>query len=368
MDMAYRVITGCTDEVKRRFLELPHRLYSRREAVQNTTLEKELLEGRHILSRYFSVFPIVVLDEAGRAASRCLLTFYEGDLCAYLGFFESVNDTAASGLLFAAAQQAAAQAGKSKLMGPLNASFWIGYRLKTNRFGTPYTAEPYNKAYYAALWEDAGFAVCERYYSNALRVPEEADSSMKCKQRLRRILDAGYILRSPDKHTFAGDLREVYRVLIRCYSRFPMFRRIEEDEFCGMFKSLAMVLDFDLVKLAYREDALAGFFICVPDYGHLTHQGAALRNLPGLFWNKYFRKRKRYVLLYLGIDPKHPGVGAALAEAVKQELVQKKAASVAALIHEGGISGGFYKELAVGRYEYALFSRETGIDGQGTVE
>lgn len=364
--MAYRTVSGSTDETKRRFLELPRRLYGKKDNVQNTGLEKELLEGRHILSRYFSVYPIVVLDEAGRAAGRCLLTFYEEDPCAYLGFFESVNDKAASGLLFAAAQREAARRGKSKLMGPLNASFWIGYRLKMNRFGTPYTAEPYNKAYYAALWEDAGFAVCDRYYSNALRVPEEADSSMKCKQRLQRIRDAGYLLRSPDRHTFAGDLREVYRVLIRAYSRFPMFRRIEEDEFCRMFMSLETVLDFDLVKLAYREDALAGFFICVPDYGNLAHQGAALRNLPKLFWNKYCRKERRYVLLYLGIDPKHPGLGAALAEAVKQELVKKRAASVAALIHEGGISGGFYKELAVGRYEYAMFSKEIEITGPET--
>lgn len=358
--MAYLTVAGSTDKVKRRFLELPRRLYGKKDNVQNPGLEKELLDGRHILSRYFSVVPIVVLDETGHAASRCLLTFYEEDPCAYLGFFESVNDKAASGRLFATAQRIAAQRGKSKLVGPLNASFWIGYRLKMNRFGTPYTAEPYNQAYYAALWEDAGFAVCDRYYSNALRVPEEADSSMKCRQRLQRIRDAGYLLRSPDKHTFESDLREVYRVLIRAYSRFPMFKRIEEDEFCQMFKSLETVLDFDLVKLAYREDVLAGFFICVPDYGNLTHQGAALRNLPGLLRRKYCRKGRRYVLLYLGIDPKHPGVGAALAEAVKQELVQKRAASIAALIHEGGISGGFYKELAVGRYEYALFAKGTG--------
>lgn len=357
--MAYQTVSGCTDEVKRRFLELPRRLYDKADYVQNIGLEKELLDGSHVLSRYFSVLPIVVLDGAGQALSRCILTFYEGDPCAYLGFFESVNDRGASDLLFAAAERYAAQRGKAKLVGPLNASFWIGYRLKTNRFGTVYTGEPYNKAYYAALWEGAGFAVCDRYYSNELRAPGEADSSMKCRQRLQEVRNAGYIIRSPDRHTWESDLREVYRVLIRAYSRFPMFKRIEEEEFCRMFMSLKTVLDFDLVKLAYREDVLAGFFICVPDYGNLTHQGAALGNLPRLLWRKCCRRERRYVLLYLGIDPKHPGVGAALAEVIKQELVKKKARSIGALIHQGGISGGFYKELTVGRYEYALFAKET---------
>lgn len=359
--MDYRTVSGSTDEVKRRFLELPRRLYDKGDYVQNIGLEKELLEGSHILSRYFSVLPIVVLDGAGQPLSRCILTFYEGDSCAYLGFFESVNDREASDLLFAAAERYAARKGKAKLMGPLNASFWIGYRLKTNRFGTVYTGEPYNKAYYAALWESAGFEVCDRYYSNELRAPIEADSSMKCRQRLQKIQNAGYIIRSPDRHTWESNLREVYRVLIRAYSRFPMFKRIEEEEFCQMFTSLKTVLDFDLVKLVYQKDVLAGFFICVPDYGNLTHQGVALSNLPKLLWHKYCRQEKRYVLLYLGIDPKHPGVGAALAEVIKQELVKKKACSIGALIHQGGISGGFYKELAVGRYEYVMFAKEAEV-------
>lgn len=360
--MVYRLVSGRADEVKRQFLELPRRLYGKADYVQNIGLEKELLNGTHILSRYFSVLPIVVLDKTGQAVSRCILTFYDGDPCAYIGFFESTDDREASGLLFAEAERHAARNGKTKLAGPLNASFWIGYRLKTNRFGTAYTGEPYNKAYYAALWESAGFEVCERYYSNELRVPTEADSSMKCRQRLQEIRSAGYMIRSPDRYTFEGDLREVYRILIRTYSRFPMFKRIEEEEFCRMFKSMKMVLDFDLVKLAYRDGVLTGFFICIPDYGSLTHQGAALANLPRLLWHKYCRKKKRYVLLYLGIDPKHPGVGAALAEVVKHELVKKKASSIGALIHQGNISGGFYKELAVSRYEYALFAKKTDID------
>lgn len=359
--MTHRPVSGCTDEVKRCFLELPSRLYSKADYVQNVGLEKELLDGSHILSRYFSVLPIVVLDGGGQAQSRCILTFYEGDPCAYIGFFESVNDRAASDLLFAAAERYAAQRGKAKLVGPLNASFWIGYRMKMNRFGSVYTGEPYNKAYYAALWESAGLEVFDRYYSNELRAPGEADSSMKCRQRLQEVRDAGYIIRSPDRHSFEGDLKEVYQVLIRAYSRFPMFKRIEEEEFCGMFMSLKLVLDFDFVKLVYKGDVLAGFFICVPDYGNLTHQGAVLRNLLKLFWHKFFRRERRYVLLYLGIDPKHPGVGAALAEVVKQELVKKKSCSIGALIHQGGISGGFYKELTVGRYEYAMFAKELGL-------
>ena len=35
-----------------------------------------------------------------------------------------------------------------KIIGPVDASFWLKYRLKINKFERPYTGEPYNKDYY----------------------------------------------------------------------------------------------------------------------------------------------------------------------------------------------------------------------------
>ena len=343
--------------VKAHFLKLPRRLYHKNTYVQNINLEKQLLTGSHILSRYFSVIPIVVLDEHKTAVSRCTLTLYTADPAAYIGFFESVNDHEATAVLFEIAEKLAKQNGKTKLVGPLNASFWIGYRLKTNKFDSVYTSEPYNKEYYPDLWKSAGFGITDRYYSNALRVPKETDQSMKCKQRLQMVKDSGYEIQSPTKQTFNENLKEIYQLLIQVYSKFPMFKKIEEHEFCQLFQNLKFVLDFDFVKLIYKEKKLTGFFISVPDYKNLTHQKITIRSLLKILRMKNSSPQK-YVLLYMGIDPKHPGLGSAMAELIKQELVKKHACSIGALFHEGKISGEYYKELAVDRYEYVLFRKE----------
>lgn len=356
MMMKYECRYGSSDEVKKRFLKLPRRLYDKKTYVQNVDQEKQLLDGRHILSKYFCVMPFVLLDESHRTVGRCLLTCYENDAKAYIGYFECIHNEEAAFALFEAVQEVAAQNGKTELTGPLDASFWLGYRLKTNHFGAVYTAEPYNKAYYLQLFQSAGFEVCETYYSNAIRVPKDEDESMKCRQRLQMVREQGYRIESPTKADFAAKLREIYGLLIQIYADFPMFKRIEEQEFSKLFEGLKQILDYDFVKLVYMETKLAGFFISVPNYGNLTHQSLSLRNLAKILRIKA-SKNKEYVLLYMGIAPTYPGLGAAMAELIKKELTKKQARSIGALIHTGKVSGNYYKELAVDKYEYVLLKK-----------
>lgn len=354
--MGYYYGYGSSNAVITQFLKLPHMLYDSKTYVQDIETEKQLLTGTHVLSHYFSVTPIVILDEYRKPVSRCVLTFYENDPTAYVGFFESINDTKASDALFTAARRLARQNGREKLAGPLNGSFWIGYRLKTNKFGSVYTSEPYNKEYYLDLWKHAGFEVSDRYISNAFRIPTETDSSMKCRERLEMVKENGYLITTPTKETFDRNLRDIYGLLIRVYANFPMFRKVEEEEFRRLFGSLKYVLDFEFVKLIYKEQELAGFFVCIPNYQNLTHQTIRLGNLLRI-WKMKNSKEKELILLYLGIDPAHPGLGAALTELVKQELVRKQVRSISALIHEGKITGKFYQELVEDQYKYVLLSR-----------
>lgn len=355
--MKYEYRAGSTAEVREQFLKLPRRLYDKSTYVQDIKLEEQLLTGSHVLSCHFKFTPIIVLERQKAVVGRCILTFYEDDPAAYVGFFECIDDSEAATVLFQAAETIAREQGKTRLTGPLNGSFWIGYRLKVDRFETVYTSEPYNKEYYSRLWKQAGFVVCDRYSSNLFRVPRKEDSSMKCRQRLQMIREKGYEILSPNRKTFDVRLKEIYGLLIRVYANFPMFKRIEEQEFCELFKGLKHVLDFELVKLVYWKRELVGFFICVPNYGNLTHQSITPGNLLKILRIKY-RRSKEYVLLYMGIDPGHPGLGAAMAELIKQELTKRRARSIGALIHEEKISGEYYKELTMDRCEYVLFEKE----------
>ncbi len=73
--MSYTVLEISGKEALiRKFLELPGRLYSKKEIMQQPEEERRILEGTHVLSHYFTVFPLLVLDEGGTAVSRAVLT------------------------------------------------------------------------------------------------------------------------------------------------------------------------------------------------------------------------------------------------------------------------------------------------------
>ena len=88
------------EDLIRKFLELPGKLYTKKTCTQQPEEERRIVTGTHVLSHYFSVFPLLVLDEDGGALSRAVLTVYPHDPEAYLGFFESADDKVAVGVIF----------------------------------------------------------------------------------------------------------------------------------------------------------------------------------------------------------------------------------------------------------------------------
>ncbi|MBR5753965.1 MAG: hypothetical protein IKX83_05725 [Clostridia bacterium] len=336
------------------FLALPKTLYDREHRTQDTKAERAILNGTHPLSGEFTVRAFLATDE-DTPKGRCVLTCYDDDPAAYVGFFECVEDLSVCRALLEAAEAQARAEGKEKLVGPLNASFWIGYRFKVENFGEHFTAEPDNLPYYPGFWEACGFTVSERYYSNYLRCPTADDPSEKWERRLQRALDRGYEIRPLTRAGFDGALREIYRMLIRLYSGFPAFKSISEEQFLALYGSLKYVIDYDCVLLGYKDDELAGFFVCLPNYGRLVDGDISLRDLPAIL--KIRRDCKEYVILYIGVDRKHLGLGGAFAQTIREIGQKKGAGSIAALIHEGNTSGVFFRELTTHTARYVLLEK-----------
>lgn len=336
------------------FLALPKRLYLKNEITQSPAEELDIINGTHILSRYFTVTPILIY-RGSRAVSRAAVTLYPNDDTAYIGFFESENDSEASSLLFKTAGEIAAKNNSVKLTGPVDCSFWIKYRLKTNLFGAPYTGEPYNKEYYAELWRESGFEVIKRYSSNHYKVVENDDGCEKYAARLAEKLDAGYTFKCADRDTFDKTLREVYSLLIELYSDFPVYKRITEEEFCGLYSYLRHILNYSMVKMAYFDGAPVGFFISVPNFGNSVYGRLDPLKMLGILSKK--RKPHSYVMLYMGVDQNHRGLGKALAEAVREELKIQRVPSVGALIREGNCNKDYMERLRDFEYEYVLLEK-----------
>ena len=337
------------------FLALPKTLYPRERRTQDTKAERAILNGTHPLSGEFTVRAYLAVDDGASPQGRCVLTYYPDDPAAYVGFFECVEDLDVCRALLSAAEAQARADGKEKLVGPLNASFWIGYRFKVENFDEHFTGEPDNLPYYADFWEACGFTVSERYYSNSLRSPTPEDPSEKWEKRLQRALDKGYEIRSLERGKFDEALRDIYRMLVRLYAKFPAFKLISEEQFTALFGSLKYVVDYECVLLGYKDGELAGFFVCVPNYGTLVDGDLSLRDLPAIL--RIRRNCKEYVILYIGVDRKHLGLGGAFAQTIRQIGQNKGAGSIAALIHEGNSSGVFFRELTTHTARYVLLEK-----------
>jgi len=333
----------------KKFLSLPQSLYKKHELTQDKKSEHQILSGQHVLSHCFEVKGFLV-EKDGDVVSRCILTLYEGDVNAYVGFFESINDIDAADCLFKKVIEEVKLSGRDKIIGPVNCSIWLGYRFKTDHFEEMYTGEPYNKSYYMDLWESAGFTVQQRYYSNKLRTPQDRDDNKKCKNRLDYVIKEGIQVRNTNKRIFMQDLSDIYSLLIRVYSNFPGFKYIDENQFVSLFKKLKYILNDKAVFLGYKNNQLAGFLVCVPNYG----------NIKSIF--DLLKKPKEYVMLYMGADKDAYGLGGAFSELAYAFLKRHQYKCITALILEGNVSGTFYKNLVEDTCYYVLMKKKLSIN------
>ncbi len=340
---------------KRKFLALPRILYSANTLTQSIGDEKALLENRHILSKYFTFYPILVLS--GKApAARGAVTVYPGDGTAYFGFFESIKSRAAAQMIFNKAEKIARAHGCTKICGPVDGSFWIKYRLKINRFEHfPYAGEPYNLPYYEKLFINAGYKAVHSYKSMRFgKMSAETDKS-KYTDRLADKKSEGYEIISPTAKSFDKCLREIYRLLIDLYADFPAYKRITEEEFAGIYSKLRYVMDYKMVKLAYKDSEPVGFYVSVPNTGNLTAGKFSIIKLIRLL--KIRKYCDDYVMLYMGVSPEHHGLGKALVQSIKNELSSSGAKSIGALIRSGKITGTYYAECTDFEFKYTLFEK-----------
>ncbi|MDR2940799.1 MAG: hypothetical protein LBV08_10865 [Clostridiales bacterium] len=340
------------------FLGLPEKLYRPKELTQNRQEVQALLLGRHILSKYFKTEKIVVYDGTGNTSARCMLTIYPGDSTLYIGFFECINDKKCASTLFGWVESYARSHNFKNITGPVDASFWVKYRLKTNMFDKPpYLSEPYNKDYYLNLFLGSKYTIKEKYVSNIFyKLPLIKYEKQKYKRRYEEFTRRGYKIISPKRKDFNVAIRQIYKLIMNLYSDFPIFKYISEEDFCQHFKYFKDILDMSMIKTAYYKGEMAGFFIGAPDYGNSLYFKLNLASYIKIFLKRL--RSKNYVMLYMGVDKAHQGLGKALVQTVIKNIHSKHSTAVGAFIQKGKITETYAEDSIASKYEYALLIRE----------
>lgn len=337
------------------FLKLPNILYDKSTNTEDPNTVKKLLTEKHPLSKYFKLYKFLIYDE-NELVGRFTITKYPNDNVAYLGFFECINDAKTAKFLFKSVDKFCLKNNINKVIGPVDASFWIKYRLKINLFDNlPYTAEPYNKEYYLKLFQDNNYKIIEHYTSNIYKPVEYNYINNKYESRYLNYINNGFKIISPNIKDFDSILEDLYTLLTKLYKDFPIYKHINKEDFISIFKSYKKIINPTMLKLAYYENKLVGFFISIPNYNNKVYN-LTLPNILKILTIKH--KPKEYIMLYMGVEPEYKGLGSSLVYSIINELKESNLPSIGALAKDGKVSQNYAKELIDKQYEYVLLERE----------
>lgn len=348
------VLFNCEKKYVKEFINFSKKLYKKYNN-ENSNELKSLLLGKHPLCKYFKLYKFLIYEK-NKVVGRFAITIYPNDDTAYIGFFECINDNEVAKFIFDTATKFAKENKYKRIVGPVDASFWLKYRLKINMFDkAPYTGEPYNKDYYYNMFLDNNYKVIEHYTSNVYKSIDYKYENEKYLNRYNEFLKKEYIIKSLDMKNYDNLLKEMYYLLTDLYKDFPIYKHICQQDFINIFRNYKLVLNPTMVKLAYYKNKLVGFFISIPNYGDKVHKLDIINILKIM---KQKRNPNEYIMLYMGVDKAHTGLGKAIAYSIINELKKSELPSIGALTKDGKVTQNYVEEMIDNRYEYVLMEQE----------
>ena len=182
-----------------------------------------------------------------------------------IGFFECINDTKASSLLFDTARKWLAERGMEAMDGPINFgendSFW---GLLVEGFTPPSFGMNYHLPYYRQLFDDYGFTTLYQQITNHL------DVNKPFPERFTKIAQwvankPGYSFKHLDSKNldqFANDFIEIYN---DAWKDFENFVPITLQTALQSFEKMKAIMDEKLIWFAYINNEPASFVVILPD-------------------------------------------------------------------------------------------------------
>ncbi len=307
----------------REFIDLPKRLYKDNRywvCPLDDDIEKVFDPERNKLFKDGDAIRWIARDASGKVVGR-IAAFYNKAQAAIeeqptggCGFFESINDQTLANTLFDAAKMWLASRGMEAMDGPINFGSrdeWWGLLVDGFEF-QPLYANPYNPPYYKKLFENYGFQVYfnQHTYKRALLAGEFND---KVYARIKRLEDTpGYHFRHITKADY-DDLPEIFRTIYnKAWSKFPGVRPFSKEDTQKMFDTMRLIIDPELIYLAFFNDEPIGFFIMVPDLNRGIGKFNGKLNLINklrLLWAIKTKKLDRIFAIIFAVTPEYQGRG-----------------------------------------------------------
>ena len=268
-----------TSDTIRHFHQLPFEIY-KNDSNWIPHLEKDIesvfSKNENKFFRHGEAIRWLLKDDEGNYIGRIAAfinrkkAFSEKQPTGGVGFFECINDTTASKLLFDTAKTWLEEREMEAMDGPVNFGerdrFW---GLLVEGFqNPPIYANPYQPPYYQHLFEDYGFLTYFEQFMYCRDINE--DIPQKYRDRSERILkDKGFTFRHLEKSKmfdYAEDFRKVYNKAWKTHSNF---KGMPASQARSIMRKMKPIMDEKLIWFAYYKDEPIAFFIALPELNQI---------------------------------------------------------------------------------------------------
>lgn len=245
----------------------------------------------------------------------------------FFGFFESVDDPAVARGLLDRASEWLAQRGARVMRGPTNPSINYEWGLLIDGFDNPpMFMMTYNRPYYAALLEDAGFAKAHDLYAYWGHTRMMGTLSPKHRQIDEAIRERfGVTLRSLDRRRFRAEVEMFLDIYNRALSGTWGFEPLSAAEIQRLASELRHLIVPELTIVAQVAGEPIGVMFGLLDYNQIIRQLRG-RLLP-LGWLRLLagkRQLRRVRIISANVIPEYQnwGVGITLARGLIEPLIK----------------------------------------------
>lgn len=225
-------------------------------SVERNLAREELATAQRVLVALDGEVPV------GRVCARLspVLRDEVGAPIGMLGFFESRNDAAIARVLFEDATAWLRARGAGRIVGPMDGDTWHRYRVNVGPFQRPpFPLEPWNPAWYQALWERNGFATLEVYTSKW--IDDVAVLLPALERGKSRSEDRGVRVRQLRRDTLREELTLVHELSSRIFADAFLYSPISRDEFLALYAGIERFLEPELVLFAESSDGESVGFV-----------------------------------------------------------------------------------------------------------
>lgn len=270
-----------TDKEMNDFIFFPWQIYRGKESSYKNWVPPLVMDEKHTFSRKHSKF----FDHAyqqeflayrdgkivGRIAAIIDYSYvhYQEKKDGFFGFFECFNDPEAADALLTTAETYIKEKGMERILGPVNQSTGKTLGCMISGFDYPPVVQmTWNPDYYQALIEKAGYGKDIDLYSYIM------NTSLPLSDKIKRVSDLarkrnGVEVRKADMKNWAETVEIVREIWNDAWAENWGFTPWTKEEFAVLSADLKLVMDKDMVFLAYVNGEAAGFAFPVPDVNEI---------------------------------------------------------------------------------------------------